>query len=54
MPHITPHKVTYRARREAQAYFREGIVWSIVASAQRVPRFWAACSASFRNQLMIV
>src|SRR5262249_36393831 len=26
----SPHKMTYRARREAQAYFREGIVWSIV------------------------
>ena len=38
VPHMTldrSNKMTYRARREAQAYFPEGIVWRIVASAQR-------------------
>jgi hypothetical protein len=31
--YMDPHKMTYRARREAQAYIPEGIVWRIVASA---------------------
>jgi hypothetical protein len=44
--------MTYRARREAQAYIPEGIVWRIVASAQRVPRLRTACSASFRGQII--
>ena len=48
--YVDPHKMTYRARREAQAYIPEGIVWRIVASAQRVPRLRTACSASFRDQ----
>jgi hypothetical protein len=30
--------MTYRERREAQAYFPEAIAWRIVASEQRVPQ----------------
>jgi len=33
--YVDPHKMTYRPRQEAQAYIPEGIVWRIVASAQR-------------------
>src|SRR5262245_12388067 len=46
---LSPHKMTYRARRQAQPYFPEGIVWRIVPS-HSVPRLLTACSASFRNQ----
>jgi hypothetical protein len=35
---VDPHKMTYRACREAQANILKGIVWRIVASGQRVPR----------------
>ena len=35
---LDPHRMTYRARGEAQAYIPEGIVWRMVASAQGVPR----------------
>src|SRR5262245_30785157 len=54
VPHmaLAPDKMAYRARREARAYFSEGIVWRIGPSAQRLPRLRTACSASFRNQIM--
>jgi hypothetical protein len=48
--YVDPHKMTYRARREPQAYIPEGIVWRIVASSQRAPQLRTARSASFRPQ----